>query len=355
MRFSTPAGALADALANARHATPTNAAMVAYSGVLLQVRGAKLSVIGSDGDTTIAAVLDVAGAADGQTLLPPRPLGAWLATVGADETVEVSAGDGSDVEVRAGGTAPYRFRPIAATFPLPAAPKTPPVAADLSRLGAALGAVRASSGKDFAGVQLVSGADGLVLHTTDSYRLSRAELPEAGFGDFVGVVPLGLLERLARHPITSVAADPNGRTLRFAGPGIVVSTRLLNVPFPAVDSVLGTPPPSAVRVPVRPVRAALARLAAVADAEPVRCHIDGASLELSVQNADLGSGAETVTLAEAAIAPFTFGVNRQFLAEAFAAHDADEVSLAWSSAAEPLFVSSTAPLAVTTLVMPVRL
>lgn len=355
MRFSTTAGALRDALTTARHATPAIPSLVAYSGALLLVKGERLSVIGSDGETTISAVVAVSGATDGQILLPPKPLGAWLATLAADAVVEVEAGDGVDVEVRAGKSAPYRFRPLAATFPLPAAPKSAPRAVDLSRLGAGLAAVRTSVAKEAPGVQLVSSAEGLILHSTDNYRLSRSMLPEAGFGEFTGLVSLSVLDRVARHQVSEVSVDARARTLRFGGPEVVISTRLLGTPFPAVEAVLGATPPFQVGVEVEGLRTALSRLAAIAEASPLRCRLDDSVLVLSVENTDLGSGSEEVPLTSAVAAPFEFAVKLAYLVDAVHSHDTDEVVLGWSGSMAALYLNSVSPLPVTSVVMPVRL
>lgn len=356
MKFSTTAGALRDALATARHAVPGNASMVAYSGVLLTVKGTLLGVVGSDGETTITALVQVEGGEDGKVLLPPKPMGNYLATLAADAAITLTAPEGTDVEVQAGTHAPYRFRPIAATFPEPSPPKSSPVKVDLSRLGSALAAVRASVAKENPGVQLVSSEeDGLVLHSTDNYRLSRAEIEEGGFGEFSGVVPLGVLDRVARSEITHVTVDSKGRTLRFSGPSVSVTARLLSTPFPSVESVLTSTPPSTASFRASDLRQALAALSSIAEAEPLRCSLDQDRLTLSISNADLGSGEEVVDLVDPVPAPFEFAVKLNYLSEAVNSHEAEVLTLGWSSSTSPLFVSSSDPIPVISVVMPVRI
>lgn len=356
MRFSTTAGALRDAVATARHAVPANASLVAYSGVLLLVKGAQLAIFGSDGETTISALVAVADSSDGQVLLPPRPLTNYLNTLDPSAAISVRADEGADVEVQAGTHAPYRFRPVAATFPQPSMPRTAPVPVQLGRLGLALSAVRASVSKENPGVQLVSSVeDGLVLHSTDNYRLSRSEISEGGFGEFSGLVPLGVLDRVARSEINQVSVDTKGRTLRFSGPEISISARLLSTPFPSVESVLTSTPPSSASFPAADLRQALAALASIAESEPLRCSVDQDRLTLSISNADLGSGEEVVDLNEPVTTPFEFAVKLNYLLEAVNSHDASVLTLGWSSAVAPLFVSSRDPLPVISVVMPVRL
>lgn len=354
MKFSTTAGALRDALSTARHATATTASFVAYSGVLLLVKKGQLAVIGSDGETTMSALLGVEDSTDGQALLPPRPLGNYLGTLDASTSITVTASEGADVEVRAGTHAPYKFRPVAATFPMPAPTKTAPTEVRLDRLGQALSAVKSSVPKESPGVQLVSSEEGLFLHSTDSYRLSRAHLPESGFGEFSGVLPLSVLDRVARSEVNQVSVDQKGRTLRFSGPGIIVSARLLSTAFPAIEGVVSNVPESRVSFPTADLRQALTRLAAIAEGEPLYCTIEQDQLQLTVSNVDLGSGEEIVHLSSPTSTPFKFAVKLNYLLDATNSHESDTLSLAWASATSPLFVLSESPFSVTTVVMPMR-
>lgn len=354
VRFMTQASSFRDALVTASRTTPTAPTLVAYSGVLVLASGRRVSVIGSDGETTVGTHLDVQGATDGQALVLPRPPITYLATVPPDTTITVSALDGDDVTIDTGRGQPYRFRPLQAAFPLPPAPKTEPHPCDLSRLGRALAAVRAATPRDHPGIQLLSGANGLLLHATDSYRLARATLPEAGFGDFSGVLPLPVLEQIARHPISSVQADPRGRVLRVSGPGITIAARLLSTPFPAVDTVLDAVPTHQVALSSADFRQALARLDSVAGSSPLRCRLKGTCLELEASSAELGAGVEALELHAPAPCEFEFAMNFAYLRDAVSAHEGDEVTLAYQSADQAVFLVSAAPLATTTVVMPVR-
>jgi DNA polymerase III sliding clamp (beta) subunit (PCNA family) len=355
MRFTTTAGALREALGTARAAIPASPVLVAHSGVLLLVKGTSLSVVGSDGETTIAALLEVTDGLGGQALLPPKPVSAFLATVDADASVSVDAEDQGDAEVRAQGAPPYRFRSIASTFPLPSASKVPMSPVRFERLGEAIAAVRAAAGKDEPRVQIVSKDDRLVLHTTDTYRIGQVELPEAGFGDFTGVASLPAFERMARHGIDKIGVDQQGRTLRGTGPGIVIMSRMLKSPFPAIESVLRDQRPAPlVEAPVEPVIAAIRRLEAVADTAPLKVRIEGSQLLLSVSNVDLGSGEECVRLSKAIDVPVEFRVNLAYLRDAVDAHVADTFELGFGGELQPVFLTSKGPLPVTTVVMPIQ-
>lgn len=351
MELSLTAGALRDALATARHATPATPGLVAYSGVLLALKGSNLTATGSDGETTITAAVKVTGTTDGQALLPPKPILAYLATLDPATTIALTATDG-DVSVQPEGSQPYSFRTLTSTFPLPSGTRTQATPAALERLGAALHAVAASVAKDNPGVQVISSDAGLVLHSTDNYRLTRAVLPEAGFGEFSGVLPLPALERIARHGVKGLVASD--KMVRAEGDSVTITTRLLSTPFPAVDSLLSAVPPQHAVVPAAALRAALSRLASVADTAPLKVEIADEELVLTVSNADLGSGVERITLAEAATAEVSFSARLSYLLDAVGSHTAEQVEIGWTTAVAPVFIRSQEPFPVTSLVMPIR-
>lgn len=363
MEFSTTAGSLRDAISTARHATPANPSIASYAGVQIELKDNELNVTGSDGAVTISSSLKVDGPRnalgaelkkDGSALILPKPLGNFLATLSAEETVDVTLSPTGDLEVQPRGSSPYSFRRVVATFPMPPAPKTAPRAVNLERLDQALLAIRASTSKDTPGVQLISSEEGLVLHSTDNYRLSRAFLPEAGFGQFAGVVPLGILERIARTNMNQVTVDHKGRTLRFSGPGVVITTALQAGGFPDVEGVLSVVPPSEVLISIPKLRHILPRLNAVAEQAPLKVRFEDNLMTLSVSNADLGAGSETLTLEKDVVAPFEFFVKLPFLMDVCNSHESEIISLAYSAPLEPLFARSSDTIDVTSILMPLK-
>lgn len=355
MEFTSTAGDLRDTIASARRASSTSAALGAYAGVFMSVKGRQLSITGDDGQLmTITAVLDVKAAKDGQGLFQPKPLGDFLATLDADELVTVKQSASSHLEVTPAGSSSYRFQPRLETFPQAAPSRTSSRDVDLSRLRQALSAVRASTLTDPAGVQLVSSDKGLTLHSTDNYRLSRSHLPEAGFGDFAGLVPLIALDTVSRTEIDKVQVDSKNRTLRFSGPGTVLTARLLPQAFPDVEGILLATPPAQVSVPVTGLRRALVRLNSIADkSDALEVRIDYDTMTLSAPKAPYGTGSEVLTLPSGAPAPFEFKVQLGYLQAACTSHEAEVFNLHYSGALEPLFLLSDEVIEVTTVVMPV--
>lgn len=353
MQLTTTAGQLRNALALARHATPASPALVAYSGVLLEVKGSTLHVTGSDGETTITATVDVDDAKDGSVLLLPRPLGGYLDGLDPARRITVTSTSTGDATVSPTGGNPYQFRPVSASFPQPPTLDGTPVPFNAQRLGTALTIIRSAVARENLAVQLVSSNKGLVLHSTDTYRLSRAVLPEAGFGDFTALFPLPVLERASKLAVSHVALDTLSRLAVFSGPGFTITSRLLATPFPAVETVLDNQPDTSVTFQAADVLDALTRLAAVAEQSALKVRLDGNTMTLAAKNDDLGSGTETVTLDAPAREPFEFMVRLSYLADALGS-GASQARLSYSGPLAPLFFSGNDPLTHTYIVMPVR-
>ena len=186
--------------------------------------------------------------------------------------------------------------------------------------------------------------------------MGDAHLPEAGFGPFSGLLPLTVLEQIAESPVTEVQVDRRGRVLTAAGERVGVVTRLVDEMFPSVDTVLASVPAHYVDVPTAALREALARLGSVAEEKrPLVVEIAGDEVVLRMDSVNLGSGVERIELATPAPAEVTFGVNMDFLVAAVATHAGPCVIVGWTAPEMPIFLKSDAPLAVTNVVMPVKL
>lgn len=351
MDFRCTARVLHDLVATARHAVPASPALAVFSGVQIACTNGKVAVTGSDGETTIAADgAAIAVVTQGSAVLAPKPILTFLASLDPAAVVTVTLAE-ADVVVTCDKLSPYRFRTVGTRFPQTLAPRGEERSCNLARLGEALAAVRPAVSRDHSGVQLVSDAEGIHLRTTDHYRLHAASLPEASFGDFSGVISSHVLDRLAAHPPHTIICDDKGRAIRAISTGVTVSARLLQVPFPNVEGVLAAQPSLSLDVEVAAVRSALARLGSVADGAAVTVTGGANGLRFVVTNAEVGSGAEEVL---ASSSELSFAVDRQFLADALAAHKTDVVALGFSGPFAPVTFTSTSPLTVTTVVMPMR-
>jgi DNA polymerase III sliding clamp (beta) subunit (PCNA family) len=328
--------------------------MVAYSALLLRVKGQRLRVTGSDAETTVTAAVSLSGDhSEGQALVPPKPFAGWLSKLNPQAVLHVSVTDGGDLHCEVDG-APYTFRCLTATYATPTHSRDdlPEVRGDLATLAAGVAAVRHAT-RD--GVQIVSAGELLTLTATDNYRLAHVRLPGCGFGDREGVASLAALEAITRHgPLTHLGITQNRRELRARSERVTVSTRLLSSPFPSVASVLATEPPHSVSIERVGLVRALDRLVSVADKAHATMTVQGSQISMKVENAELGTGAEALQCS-GSDQELTCGISPSYLLDAANAHTAERVTLGWSSPREALRLSSTATdgTAVICLLMPV--
>jgi DNA polymerase III sliding clamp (beta) subunit (PCNA family) len=341
MRCSSTAGALRSCLTTAAQVTPKLSDRPAHTGVLLEVAGGDLVVCGTDGETSVTVRLTVSGAQSGSVLLAPRPLLGFLATLDDAVPVTLSLADAEQLVVEPQGRSPYRFRPMVGSFTRPGGSRLTLQPVDLSQLGRGLKALASSVSREHGGVQLVSDDETLVLNATDNYRLAHVRLPGAGFGPFAGVVPLPVLELVARSGLGQVAADARGTLIRFASDTVSVVTRLLAVPFPPTEALLGSRGPNSVVLPVPALRQALRPLELVAASRPLTVTVDGDLVTVTASNLEVGDGSEQVTCARPASGPtFRFAVAAEYLRDALVATDAEELTLWWSTPESALFFTS---------------
>jgi DNA polymerase III sliding clamp (beta) subunit (PCNA family) len=354
MRISVTAGSIRDALNRARQIIPSTPALLAYSGVFLQTSGDEsLRLTASDGDSTMTIALAVEVAASGQVLVAPRPLLGLLASIPASTMVELALAENGDVVVSGEGINPYSFRPLSATFPIPTTPASGIHPERLAMLADALMLVRAAAGRDTPVIQVISDGDLLVLHATDGFRLARVALAGAGFGTFSGVLGLQVVDRAARMNPSQVTVDLKARTLAFRSDSVVLTTRMLATPFPAVETVLLNTPAAVTSCVASDVAASLSRLSAIAEQGTIALEFTGSELHLRASAAEVGAGHEIIALRTPVPSTFQLQLRAPYLADAVAAFGDGDVSIAYSGALQPLFLSG-GTLPVTHVVMPVR-
>jgi DNA polymerase III sliding clamp (beta) subunit (PCNA family) len=357
MKCTATASILREALNGPRSVCSAGASQVAHTGVLLRTDGSTLTVCGTDGEVAVVSRSSVTVDADGEALVPPRPLIALLDGVAPATPVSLEAAD-STLTIRFAKASPYRLRTLTATFPPPIAVTTPPLPVNLAGLDRAVTAVRSATGPSPAGVQIVSSAAGLRLAATDGYRLHVVDLGDGGFGDFSAVVSLPVLEQASRARPHKVAVDGDGKVIAFSGDRVSISARLLATPFPAISAVLADHPDDLrLEVTAAALRAALGRLVALGSTAPVLVEVADSQLRLSAADAEIGEGSEDVQVISGGNHDtIRFAADRSFLADAASAHGDATVTLVWRGAEQPVRLrSGDAKLAITTVVMPVKL
>lgn len=356
MRAHAPASELLNCLTTAALATPRISDRPGNTGVLLEVVGGRFDATGTDGDLAITSSVTATSPQPGEILLPPRPLISYLTTLPADADVTVQRLSTDELEVGMAGRTPYRFRPISASFTRPSGARLETRPVDLDGLAGALRIIGHATSREHRGVQLVSGEQGLVLNATDNYRLASAQLPRAGFGAISAVVPLNVLELVARLELPSVAIDTKRTVIRFASPSTSVTAKLLAAPFPPTESLLAGRGNASIDLPVPELRAALRPLEAVAAERPLTVDITGDTITLSATNLEVGAGTEQVVCPRGSGAPsFRFGVSAVYLKDAIGALDtagSSRATLWWTTPDAALYLTVTQPVDATLIVMP---
>jgi DNA polymerase III subunit beta len=358
VKLTVDAASLREAILSARAAVPNNPSLIAQAGVLLEAHGQHLTVTGSDNTTLISARVEADVETEGNALVIPRALVAWLSQIRCT-TVTLSL-SGSDLQVRPESGKAYSFRCLDAALALPAKVVGAATQADLAELALAVARVKASAGRDTPKdnplVQLVSDASGLTLNTTDSFRLASCHLPGAGFGDHTLVLPLAVVDRMARMEglaHAQVIVGREGQALRISTASAVVQSAVLSTSFPRVDSVLSVRPPLEIRFNAEEAKVALARLESLAGTAPMKVLVDE-RLTFEVRNVDVGTGSEEVEVRQGLGVPFAFNVKLAYLSAALDAVAPGEVTMRMTSTTQAVYLhGGTSPRA-TCVVMPMR-
>ena len=360
MRAQVSVDIIIPALAKASALMINTPPMLAYTGALLSVSGSTLTVCASDGDTTVALHISCGSeTVDGHVLVPPAPLLAWLKTLPHDASVTLSSDSPTHLDAAFGSKAPYQFRTLNATFPTPPWTSTQVSGSSLSGLPAALAAVAFSAGatEDATDdvVQLVSTPSSLTLYSTDQFRVTRVELPGAGFGEHTLLLRLRTLSLVAKWQPQAVVVEPTGMVV-FAIKDGLVGVRKLDSSFPPADQIVSAPAAYKTTVDTAEVLSVLHRIRALSGAnEPVVVELGAETMTCSVDAETTGSGSETVQLGSSVEVPLRFGVNVDFFTQAIAALHSPTALLEWTSSTTPVRISTSSPIPVAVVVMPVRL
>lgn len=353
MRLTATAAQLRDAIDRARTVTPTSPKSPAHAAVRIKVTAGRLVITGSDGDTTIDTTCPARDTADGEALIPPRPLSSWLATLPADDPVSLSVNDG-EMEVRSGSSDPYLLRLLSETWPQGDQVTARLTKVSWAQLTVAVSMCRAAAGREMPHLQLHSEPGGdLLVRATDNYRLTQARLPGGALGTFTGLLPLVTAERIARISPASAAHQSGSRLLAVGNGDTRLTCRLASHPFPAVETLLAELPAVGATIDAAATRTSLRRLAAIASpSAPVTLQFDTDRMTLTAGASDVGSGSEQLARLSGGDV-FATQVVLGNLADVLNAATGEHLEVRWSGATQPLMLRQTDPLEVLWVLMPV--
>lgn len=397
MKFRCERDSLVEALTGAGRAVSGRGTVTAATnGVRIEIRGNRLSVVGTDLDLTVHVELEAIGLDDGVCVAPAR-LTADIVRSLEPGAVTFEGGE-DEVEISAA-----RSRFVVRTYGADEFPVLPEARSEqlwLSTEGLVEGlrqVVRAASTDDarplLTGVLVSSEPGGLRLVATDSYRLAWRDLPGSAAlpeGTEQILVPARALNELQRL-LAASAKDTGGRArpavatseaegedqgadgspgtpadgrigfsvgeldATFWVDGVRLTTRLLDGRFPDYRQLVPPEYPNTVRVGKAALLDALRRVRLLVrdNTTPVRLTIHRDGLDLSVVSQEVGQASESL---DAAVEgdEVTIAFNPSYLIDGVEAAVGDDVVLQVVDATKPATVRSPERDDYRYLLMPVR-
>jgi DNA polymerase-3 subunit beta len=327
VKFRCERDTLVEALSGAGRAVSGRGTVTAATnGVRIEIRGNRLSVVGTDLDLTIQVELEAIGLDDGVCVAPAR-LAADIVRSLEPGAVTVEGGE-DEVEISAA-----RSRFVVRTYGVEEFPVLPEPRADQLWLGTEglveglRQVVRAASTDDarplLTGVLVSNEGDGLRLVATDSYRLAwrdlpgTATLPEGTEQILVPARALNELQRLlastAKDAGRARGAEEDGAAGEGAAVGRIgfsvgeldaafwvgdtrLTTRLLDGRFPDYRQLVPPSYPNTVRLGKAALLDALRRVRLLVrdNTTPVRLTIHRDGVDLAVVSQEVGQASESL-------------------------------------------------------------
>lgn len=296
MRIRAQRDDLADVLARANRAVGARTALPVLQGLLCEVSGNTLRVTGTDLDMTVRTQAEVEVMEEGRAVIPGRLLSEAVRKMPPGQ-VTIGATD-TDIEIEGRGPR-FTLRPLAIDdFPTQEEIVTDGVEVDGEAFAEAINQVTVAASGDGArpiltGVLFESSEEGLRMVATDSYRLSKRDLP--GFGlEGSGLVPARGLRELSRTVgAPKVTAQFREREAVFSSERGVLRLRLIDGNFPKYQSLLPDSYLNQVILDREELLDALGRVTLVAeDHIPVRLKLMAGGVEVAVSRQDVGGETE---------------------------------------------------------------
>ncbi len=359
MRIRAQRDDLADVLTRANRAVGTRTALPVLQGLLCEVSGKTLKVTGTDLDMTVRTEAEVEVLEEGRAVIPGRLLSeavrkmpAGVVTLGATE---------NDVEIQGNGPR-FNLRPLnAEDFPTQEDVVGDGVEVDGEALAEAINQVTVAASADGArpiltGVLFESTEAGLRLVATDSYRLTKRELPGVGM-EGTGLVPARGLRELPRTiGAPKVSAQLREREAVFTSERGSLRLRLIDGNFPKYQTLLPETYPNEVVLDKEELLDALGRVTLVAeDHIPVRMKLVEGGVEVTVSRQDVGAEAEHLAGEfRGADEEVSIAFNPRYLQDGVSALKGDKVRIRVIDGYKPSVIDDGSDHEFLYLLMPVR-
>lgn len=366
MRFVVDADTLSDAVRFCGRAITSRTSLAVYAGLYLEVTKGRLVVVGTDGQISCWAKLELEeGSEEGRAVLPATGFGAWLRALPAGEKLEAEATE-TGMKCRTANGYVCDLLTIGLTFPKPEWPQGKPYPVDLASLGAGLRRVvhATAAGEGMMGNILIrAGGKKMSVTATDSYRLARAgEI--RGEGAFDVVIPANAGDLIA------AAAEGGKGFVHFDGGHVIgfrssdgrkaVLSRIIAGKFPTADHLIEAEAPHQLKLNREELTSTLGRVRPFSGGGDVLVlALKDDELAISARSEDVGTAAESIRLAQPTGAELVVGVGGRYFSEAVAAGGGEWVNIDLTAENAPILVydpeEGAGRAGFVELVMPVRL
>lgn len=341
MKFNCTVGNLRNALdkaAIAIHDKPM-IAVRAYARITVAKGGPKpVRITGSnDHMNVVAAVEYIKIDAPGEALVHPAPLRGLLATLPADETIDLETTDTHLRVTRAGGS-PYTFLLEAGDYPDPIEVRDKKSSVNLDFLPQALNAAKRSMDPDTKVIRLKSTEDNVSLYSTDGSRLTQVVATGYGFGDLDTVLSSTALEAIVKVNPSVVAFDR--KAVNATSDEASLTVRSENIQFQDFTPVLSKVPNYAVTIDRKDLQEKLKRLHAVDPSAVVTLGINNDGIVMALSRSIATYGQESIVIEEGPEELISISINLEYLRDAVSSHVSPEVRIGFSGPKEPVLIKS---------------
>lgn len=360
MRIRADRDDLADVFARANRAVGVRSALPILQGVLCEVSGGALTVIGTDLEMTIRTTVEVEVMDEGRFVIPGRLVTEAVRKM-PPGAVTIGSSDG-EVEIIGKGPR-FSLRELAVEdFPELAEPDlTGATGVDGDQLATAVAQVTVGASADAArpiltGVLFEDGDNGARLVATDSYRLAMRELPGVRL-DATGLVPARGLRELSRTiGSAKVQVALHSREAAFGSDRGTLSLRLIEGTFPNYRQLLPDSYPNKVVVKKEQLLEALGRASLVAeDHIPVRLTLMEGGAEVTVTRQDVGGESEHIEGDFSGVdSEVLIAFNPRYLTDGVSAMEGEDVQIEVIDGLKPSVIRSVGHDEFLYLLMPVR-
>lgn len=336
MKFTLPKSRLTTYLQHVMQVVPSKSTLPVLTNVLVEALESKLKISATDLDISITASMECSVAKKGSVALPAKYLFDIVKEVPESDIVfEVS---GSRMEIRIPNGS-YKI----GTIPADDFPKLPAVNTkkEIRIDGADL--IRMITKTSFAcsddetrpalnGVLWQTKGEKMQMVATDGHRLARISVENKklqGLSDDVIIPPkvLNLIPKFTAGPGGEIGIIFGENNIVFNLNDIVLTSRLIDGPYPNFEQVIPPPNEQKLRVDKDELASAVRRVSILSNAltHQVKFSVRGNSLSLSTTNADVGGEGKEALECDYRGEPIEMGYNASYIADILGKLDGGEV------------------------------